>query len=115
MFRYYSMMIVAFCGTFFAVQCFGSISGALLASRFSSSLNDFYKSAKYTSYMIEKGNKKPDIYNDALLFSVAAGDFDQAFSLAGEMEKSGLKSLALALTLISEKLKKKKFHYYGEK
>lgn len=109
MFRCYSMIIVTLYGILFAFQCFGSISGALLASRFSSSLNDFYKSAQYTSYMIEKGNKQPDIYNDALLYSVAAGEFEQAFSLAGEMEKSGLKSPALALTLISEKLKKKEF------
>ncbi len=95
--------------SFFATQGKGSISGAFLASRFSTSLNDFDKSAKYTVDMIRKGKKQPEIYNDALLFSIAAGNFDEAHSLAAEMGTLGLKSPALGLTLIIGKIKERQF------
>ena len=95
MVRLYSIFFVTFLCSVCASQGSTSMSGAFLASRLSASINDFDKSATYTIDMISKGNKQPEIYNDALLFLVAAGNFEEAYALADTMKKLEIQSPAL--------------------
>ncbi|MDG2355469.1 MAG: hypothetical protein P8L82_05570 [Paracoccaceae bacterium] len=110
MVRRYSIILVTFLCSICASQGSASISGAFLASRLAASVNDFDKSATYTVDMISKGNKQTEIYNDALLFLVAAGNFEKAYSLANTMKKLEIQSPALGLTLVIGKIKEKQFN-----
>ena len=76
------ILALIFFSSMVASQSNSTMSGTFLASRFSSSVNDYDKSAIYTVSMIEKGNKQPEIYNDALLFLIAAGKFEKAFLIS---------------------------------
>ena len=109
MMRVYLFLALIFLSSVVASQSNSTMSGTFLASRFSSSVNDYNKSAIYTVSMIEKGNKQPEIYNDALLFLIAAGKFEKAFLLADTMEKMNLRSPALGLILIVKSLKEEKY------
>ena len=100
MMRGYLFLALMILSSVVASQSNSTMSGTFLASRFSSSVNDYKKSAIYTVSMIEKGNEQPEIYNDALLFLIAAGKFDSAFFLAETMEKMDLRSPALGLILL---------------
>ena len=82
-----------------------SSSGAYLAYRSSSALNDFQKAAEFSLTLIRKGINGPKIYNDTLLFLVAAGDLKNAYIVASEMLDLNLVSPAVSLTLIIEKAK----------
>ena len=109
MMRGYLILALIFLSSMVASQSNGTMSGTFLASRFSSSVNDYNKSAIYTFSMIEKGNKQPEIYNDALLFLIAAGKFEKAFFLAETMEKMNLRSPALGLILVIKSIKAGKY------
>ena len=87
-----------------------SISGAILASNFASSKNDFKKSAEYTLDILNFGIKDFSYYNDALLYLIASGNFEKAFKLSKEMYDLGLRSPVLGLVLIIEKVKKEKLN-----
>ncbi len=109
MFRWFLIFSLAFIASNFSTQVSGSIAGAFLASRFSASVNDFDKSAMYTVAMIRKGNNQPEVYNDALLFLIAAGKFEDAYVQADQMVRLGIKSPALGLALVIRKIKQKQF------
>ena len=95
--------------SFFSHSHSSSISGSILASRFASSINDFDKSAEYTLNILKNGIRDSSYYNDALLYLVASGSFDSAFKLSKEMFDLGLRSPALSLVMIIEKVQKKEF------
>ena len=97
MIRSYLFLALIFLSSVVASQSNSTMSGTFLASRFSSSVNDYNKSAIYAVSMIEKGNQQPEIYNDALLYLIAAGKFEKAFFLADTMEKMNMRSPALGL------------------
>ena len=109
MIRCYLIFALTFLSSISASQSYATMSGAFLASRFSSSVNDYKKSAIYTVSMIEKGSEQPEIYNDALLFLIASGNFERAFSLADTMTKMKLISPALGLILVVRKIKGGKY------
>ncbi len=109
MMRGYLFLALIFLSSVVASQSNSTMSGTFLASRFSSSVNDYNKSAIYSVSMIEKGNEQPEIYNDALLFLIAAGKFEKAFFLAETMEKMNLRSPALGLILVIKSIKAGKY------
>ncbi|MFL2802975.1 MAG: tetratricopeptide repeat protein [Paracoccaceae bacterium] len=87
-----------------------SISGSILASKYSSSINDFKKSAEYNLNILKSGAKESAFYNDALLYLVASGNFIQAFELSKEMYELELRSPVLSLVMIIEKISKEKLN-----
>ena len=88
-----------------------SISGSILASKYSSSVNDFKKSAEYNLNILKSGTKESAFYNDALLYLVASGNFSHAFELSKEMYELELRSPVLALVMIIEKISNEKLNY----
>ena len=87
-----------------------SISGSILASKYSSSINDFKKSAEFNLDILNYGIKDSAFYNDALLYLVASGNFRDAFKLSKEMYDLDLRSPALGLVLIIEKISKEELY-----
>ena len=87
-----------------------SISGSILASKYSSSINDFKKSAEYNLNILKSGTKESAFYNDALLYLVASGNFSQAFELSKEMYELKLRSPVLSLVLIIENISNEKLN-----
>ena len=87
-----------------------SISGSILASKYSSSINDFKKSAEFNLDILNYGIKDSAFYNDALLYLVASGNFKDAFKLSKEMNDLDLRSPALGLVLIIEKISKEELN-----
>ena len=87
-----------------------SISGSILASKYSSSINDFQKSANFNLKILESGIDDPAFYNDALLYLVASGNFNSSFKLSKKMFDLDIRSPALGLVLIIEKISKEKIN-----
>ncbi|MFL2812239.1 MAG: tetratricopeptide repeat protein [Paracoccaceae bacterium] len=87
-----------------------SISGSILASKYSSSINDFQKSADFNLKILESGIDDPAFYNDALLYLVASGNFNDSFKLSKKMFDLDIRSPALGLVMIIEKISKEKIN-----
>ena len=87
-----------------------SISGSILASKYSSSINDFQKSADFNLKILESGIDDPAFYNDALLYLVASGNFNASFKLSKKMFDLDIRSPALGLVMIIEKISKEKIN-----
>ena len=87
-----------------------SISGSILASKYSSSINDFQKSADFNLKILESGVDDPAFYNDALLYLVASGNFNASFKLSKKMFDLDIRSPALSLVMIIEKISKEKIN-----
>ena len=80
-----------------------SISGSILASKYSSSINDFQKSADFNLKILESGVDDPAFYNDALLYLVASGNFNASFKLSKKNERIGRNPKTKEEFLISER------------
>ena len=76
-----------------------SISGSILASKYSSSINDFQKSADFNLKILEIGVDDPAFYNDALLYLVASGNFNSSFKLSKSVCPSTSKSPVISTLL----------------
>ena len=107
--NYFFLVIILLISIVSPLSC-NSISGSILASKYSSSINDFQKSADFNLKILESGIDDPAFYNDALLYLVASGNFSQAFELSEEMYELGLRSPVLSLVMIIEKISNEKLN-----